>query len=302
MQLESVGMGGLRDSDPVYRLVLSGGVSVNSRKQRRIEERGALIGDERDRRETEGGDDGAEGITGEAERGEPQDRYRNREDLPESGKAVAELNMNRGKLVGAALEGRFEMVLNSALERTAGLSVPKMQRQRKMFESKYKDLNVHGYHKDAVYTNSSEPNSPVGVAVRDVLRSARSVTEELRSLLDTRGNVSLRKMYPFLDIDSDRERLASLRERADAAKAAGDGEMHGVLSRAAFKYEAIIERKTAERMRFSRNLAVMAEQVENALRAYSEEEYEPPPPPDGGQPAVDRGQPADDAPSDASDA
>jgi hypothetical protein len=116
--------------------------------------------------------------------------------------------------------------------------------------------------------------------VRDVLRSARSVTEELQSLLDTRGNVSLRKMYPFLDIDSDRERLASLRERADAAKASGDGEMHGVLSRAAFKYEAIIERKTAERMRFSRNLAVMAEQVENALRAYSGEEYEPPTPPD----------------------
>jgi hypothetical protein len=258
-------MGGLRDSDPVYRLVQSGGARPESR-ERRLNERNALTVDPRDRPRDESG----AGIESADKTVDADERssYRDAERLPEGAKPVAKLGLNRGRLIGATVEGRFEMVLNSTLERAVGMSVPKHERQRKLFEDAYKDKNIAGYHRDAVFTNSGEPDSPVAIVVRDVLRSARGVANELQSLLDCGVNASLRKLYPFLDIDSDRENLNTLRARADAAKAADDGELHGVLNRAAFKCEAIIERKTAERMRFSRNIAAMAESVERAMLEY----------------------------------
>jgi hypothetical protein len=287
-QLESAGMGGLRGSDPVYKLAMSGGV-MHSDSGIRQRERDGLVSDARGRPEGERADAEEEGLFG-ATKSALADMAR----LPEGARPVAALRLNRGKLIGAALDGRFEMVLHSALERTVGLREPKNERQRKLFESGYKDVNISGYHKDAVYTNSGEPDSPVAVAVRDVLRSARSVTEELRSLLDSRGNESLRKLYPFLDTDGDKQQLASLRARAEAANASGDSELGDVLERAVFKYEAIIERKSAERTRFSRNLAIMAENVERALLEYGGDEFDVNTPPEEGTAAATDGQPTDD--------
>jgi hypothetical protein len=179
--------------------------------------------------------------------------------------------MKRGKLIGSVLDGSGEMLLLNALKSSGDASSAKRARQRKLFDGS-QVRNVPGYQSDKILSNSGEKMSASGLVVGDILRSAHTYVNELEALL-VNPNVGgvIRRIYPFLSVERDRERLGDMRAQMETAS---DPEQKSVLFRAAAKLESVIERKAAERERFAAKIAQMRDNAEKASRRFKAEDFE----------------------------
>ncbi|MDR0857837.1 MAG: hypothetical protein LBN97_02275 [Oscillospiraceae bacterium] len=194
-----------------------------------------------------------------------------RDALPSDTVKVGTLNMKRGKLICSVLDGSGEMLLLNALKNSADSNSAKNARQRKLFDGS-QIRNVPGFHKDKVLVNSGEKMSASGLVVNDILRSAHSYVNELEALLDNpNAGAAIKRMYPFLSVEQDKERLTDMRTQMENTS---DPEKKSVLFRASAKLEAVIERKTTERERFAAKIAQMRDNAEKASKRFQADDFE----------------------------
>jgi hypothetical protein len=194
-----------------------------------------------------------------------------RDALPSETVSVGTLNMKRGKLISSVLDGSGEMLLLNALKNSADANSAKNAHQRKLFDGS-QIRNVPGFLNDKIVVNSGEKMSASGLVISDILYSAHTYVNELETLLDNpNAGAAIRRIYPFLSVEQDKERLEDMRAQMENAS---DPEQKSVLFRASAKLEAVIERKAMERERFAAKIAQMRDNAEKASKRFKSEDFE----------------------------
>ncbi|MDR1298685.1 MAG: hypothetical protein LBJ84_00340 [Oscillospiraceae bacterium] len=195
----------------------------------------------------------------------------------------SQTEFKRGDLTGAILRGEASgrLMLMSGLKRAIGQSEPLKYRQRELFRSGASSRrNIEGRDAGEVVFNRGEADSAVAIILNS-LRTARKTVETLADYVRGEGGLppdsgadALRRIYPFLDDEDDKNALESygamLSELGETPK---DAEKRRVLQRATIKTQAAINSKAQMRYRFLRNLEEMSERAERAIAMFDSEDF-----------------------------
>lgn len=218
----------------------------------------------------------------------------------------ADVAFNRGDLAAGILQGESKMVLISTMKQALGESPADNQREEKLWGSRSSSKRLLGGDARLGY-NKGEVRSAVSLTI-DSIASGRNAIEDLKDGLKlarkTRGgSETLKRLYPFLTVEEDKETLAHIRAQLRGLSGPEAAEQKRMLAHGERKMQALIEKKEAMELRFMQMIEELSanalgaerefqaegfsEQIFRALYAYAPEqmlaEEEPPPDPRDGE-------------------
>ncbi|GHU57881.1 hypothetical protein FACS1894133_1590 [Clostridia bacterium] len=185
-------------------------------------------------------------------------------------KGFSDTAFRNGKLFGAVQSGNGRLMLTSCLNRA--ICPSESVRQRKLFKGS-KERNIDGSFGDKVLLNKGVADSAVGITASALKDSRRVVDSFIKvaggKIHDTSGSETMRKMFPFLATQYDKECLAKY--NADLKDIDGDSadslEKRDIIRRAVAKTTAVIEKKELMRVHLIDSLREISE---NAGRVIEE--------------------------------
>lgn len=183
----------------------------------------------------------------------------------------SEIAFRRGTMAGAVLNGTGRMMLVSCLKRTLGQSQPVKMQQRRLFAGASQHRLIPGHDRDMVVFNRGFAQSAVGLVV-DTLADARNVVDSLTALAEGKSDMgaqdgaeTLRRMYPFLSDQKERQLLETYRTRL--RNTADDEECH-LLQNALVHTQALVDRKAQMRNEWIGKLRQIADRAIEALTMF----------------------------------
>lgn len=187
---------------------------------------------------------------------------------------------SRGKLSSAIMRGTGDVMLLSCLERSAGQTMPKSNRGRKVFESgASRQETLPGPMQAKVYYNEGAIYSAVGLVV-GAIKNAKAIVSTLAELAEGDGEIrtgsgaeTLLNLYPFLSDRNELELLDRLNEMLQKESTAADVNKKMILQRAYHKTQAVIEQKKQKRSEFANHLKEISRKSKEAQERFKSREF-----------------------------
>lgn len=183
----------------------------------------------------------------------------------------SEIAFRRGTMAGAVLNGTGRMMLVSCLKRTLGQSQPVKMQQRRLFAGASQHRLIPGHDRDMVVFNRGFAQSAVGLVV-DTLADARNVVDSLTALAEGQSDMgaqggaeTLRRMYPFLSDQRERQLLETYRTRLRDTE---DDEERHLLQNALVHTQALVDRKAQMRNEWIGKLRQIADRAIETLTMF----------------------------------
>lgn len=192
----------------------------------------------------------------------------------------SDVAFTNGHLAAAVLRGEGKTIFVSCLKRTIGRSGPHNSFQGKLFSSSSVKAPVRNSLAKALFNRYTD--SAIGLVVESI-HSARQTLQYLegmaaedpqKAVIGIKGD-TLRKLYPFLNISDDTQRLTEYEKQlkeltgmeqaeADSSKRSDVSEQKAVLTAGITKTQALINRKRQMKIQFFNQLTML---LENSRRA-----------------------------------
>ncbi len=179
----------------------------------------------------------------------------------------SQTTFQRGKMFASVLNGTGKMMLVSCLKRTVGQSGPKRLQEQTLLGTGSQLRNIPGRSPDQMAFNRSFAKGALGVVV-DTIRDARRVADSMTDMiqgtgeLDAEDNVTLRTMYPFLDVSRERQLEAEYRGKLAAC---ADEREKPVLQNALVQTLALKAKKEQMKNEFINKLRFVSDRATETL-------------------------------------
>lgn len=203
------------------------------------------------------------------------DKYMPREGNPEEPelKKFSETAFQRGGLSSAVINGTGKSMFFSCLNRSVDTPDVKMMRERMLFQQSSKHRNIPGTARGRIVTNPGYAQSAVGIVV-DSIRDARYTMKYMQDVAEGKmgpdGMATMRKQYPFLTDDREKELLQKYKNQLGAA---ASNAQKNALNAGILKLEHVIEKKAQMKKQFLEQLRKLQDNARRAEKMFMSEDF-----------------------------
>ncbi len=188
-------------------------------------------------------------------------------------KKFSDMAFQRGGLSSAVMNGTSKAMFFSCLNRSVETPDVKMNRERKLFQQSSKHRNIPGTTRAKVITNPGFEQSAVGVVV-DSIRDARYTMKHMEDIAKGKmgpdGMETMRKQYPFLTDDREKELLQKYKNQLGAA---ASNAQKNALNAGILKLEHVIEKKAQMKKQFLEQLRKLQDNARRAEKMFMSEDF-----------------------------